>query len=254
MSPSQPPARFWRSDLQVHSPLEREFKPGTSRSSREKIKAAAEKWVNAALKAKLEVVAITEHNSVEFLPYLQEAAKDRLVLFPGVEVSTGNGYHVLCLFEPGTKAADIQPFLNKLGIEAGNERYDDGKVRSADSEWTFGKVLEEVERRQGVCIAPHVRREKGLLHSAAAGDLRVRAWTDPRLLAVEDDQVELKPGRFADDCMLNRKDSYKRDRPPARVWGSDAKSYKDIGSSQTFIKMAEPSIEVTGPHLPVHPQ
>jgi len=243
MSSSQPPACFWRSDLQVHSPLEREFKPGTSRGNQGKIKAAAEKWVDATLKAKLEVAAITEHNSVEFLPHLQAAAKDRLILFPGVEVSTGDGYHVLCLFEPGTQAKDIQPFLNKLGIESGNERYDDGKVRSADSEWTFSKVLEEVERRQGVCIAPHVRREKGLLHSATAGDLRVRAWTDPRLLAVEDDRVELKPGSFADDCMLNRRDSYKRERPPARVWGSDAKSYKDIGSSQTFIKMAEPSIE-----------
>lgn len=240
--PARRPARFWRCDLQIHSPLEPEFKPGTERKP-EKIQKAAEKWVDAAIEAKLDAAAITEHNSVEFLPYLQKAAGDRLVIFPGVEVSTGDGYHMLCLFDPGTKAEDLKPFLNKLGIETGNERYDDGKVRSADSEWTVSKLLVEVERRNGVCIAPHVRRKKGLLASAAAGDLRVRAWTDARLLAVEDDCVELQPGRFADDCMLNRRDDYRRDRPPARVWGSDAKGYAEIGGSQTFIKMAEPSVE-----------
>lgn len=243
MSPPQSPARFWRCDLQVHSPLEPEFKPGVDRKQPKKITDAAERYVGAALKAELDAIAITEHNSVEFLPHLQAAAKDRLVVFPGAEVSTADGYHVLCIFNPGTSADEIQAFLNKLGIERGNERYDDGKVRSCDTGWTFGAILKEVERRKGLCIAPHVRRKKGLLHRAASGDIRVRAWTDPHLLAVEDDRVDLKAGTFADDCMLNRRDDYHRERVPARVWGSDAKSYDEIGSSQSYIKMAELSVE-----------
>lgn len=243
MSPPQSPARFWRCDLQVHSPLEPEFKPGANAKNPGNVKAAAERWVEAALKARLDVVAITEHNSVAFLPYLRQAAKGRLVIFPGLEVSTADGYHVLCLFDPESKPEEVQPFLNKLGIEPGNERYDDGRVRSADSEWTFSRVLAEVERRNGVCIAPHVRRKKGLLSSATAGDIRVRAWTDERLLAVEDDRAVLKPGSFADDCMLNARTDYEREREPARVWGSDAKSYDEIGDSQTYIKMAKPSVE-----------
>ena len=164
MSVEQTAASFWRCDLQVHSPFEPEFKPGVDRKDSKKVKAAADRYVKSAVAAGLDAIAITEHNSVEFLPQLEKAAKGKLVVFPGVEVSAADGYHVLCLFDPGTKASEIQPFLNKLGIEKGNDRYKDGKVRSCDERWIFTAVLKEVERRGGVCIGPHVRRKKGLLH------------------------------------------------------------------------------------------
>lgn len=236
-------AHFYRCDLQVHSPLEPEFKPGVSAGDKKAIEEAAAKWVDSAIAAKLEVVALTEHNAADFLGAVQAAAHDKLVVYPGVEVSGSDGYHVLCLFEPGTSPAAIAEFLARIGIGKGSARHDDGKVRLAATEFTFAKVLEEVNDRGGICIAPHVRRDNGILKNVMAGDIRVRVWKHPLLLAVEDDRKVLKAGSFADDCMANTLDNYKRHHPPARVWGSDAKSYDAIGSSSTMVKMASPTIE-----------
>ncbi len=199
--------------------------------------------MDAALAANLDALAITDHNSVAFVDPLRKAADDRLVIFPGIEVSSADGYHVLCIFDPDTTVKKLEGLLIRLGIEDGGERHADGAVRLAAERWTFAEILKEVDRCHGICIAPHVRRDNGLLKSPMANDIRVRNWLNPLLLAVEDDQLDLKAGRFADDCMLNTRDTYKRDRPVARVWGSDAKSFAAIGSSQTLIKMVAPSVE-----------
>jgi DNA repair ATPase RecN len=204
---------------------------------------AAERYVEAALAAGLEAIAITEHNSVAFLDALQTAATDKLIVFPGIEVSAADGYHLLCLFDPGTTSDDVQALLHKLGFERGKERWDDNAVRTAEKPWDLSKIVEEVDKRGGICIGPHVRREKGLLDKALANDIRVNNWRCTGLLAVEDDRVDLTPGKFEDDCLRNHLDNYKRERPFARVWGSDAKSYDAIGTSQTLIKMVEPSVE-----------
>ena len=95
-------------DLQVHSPFEPEFAPGVNRLQADKVAAAARTFVDAAVTAQLEAVAVTDHNSVAFLPYLREAARGRLVVFPGVELSASDGYHILCLFEPDTAQESIR--------------------------------------------------------------------------------------------------------------------------------------------------
>jgi energy-coupling factor transporter ATP-binding protein EcfA2 len=236
-------ARFWRCDLQVHSPLEPEFGPGVSATDPNAIADAADQWVAAALKAGLEVVALTDHNAVHFIDAAKKAADGRLTILPGVEISASDGYHVLCIFESSTPTLRLAEFLARIGIGNEEARHPDGKVKLAASEFTFAKILEEVNERGGICIAPHVRRDNGVLKSTMAGDIRVRVWTHPLLLAVEDDRKELRPGSFADDCLANTLDNYKRPRPVARVWGSDAKSYAAIGSSSTMIKMVTPTVE-----------
>jgi energy-coupling factor transporter ATP-binding protein EcfA2 len=237
-------ARFWRCDLQVHSPFEPEFKPGVDRKQPRDVAGAAERFVDAALAAHLEVVAITDHNSAAFIPHVQTVAEERkLIVFPGVEVSAMDGYHVLCLFQPATPEDEIDNFLAKIGLERGKRRWDDGSVRVAEHPWDLAHVVDEVSARNGICIAPHVRSDKGLLDKAFANDIRVRNWKCEELLAVEDDRVELKAGSFEDDCLLNTRVTFERDHPFARVWGSDAKSYDGIGSSSTLIKMVEPTIE-----------
>ena len=243
MPPQCQPARFWRCDLQLHSPLEPEFTPGVDPRNDAEVRDAASSYVEAACAAGLEAVALTDHNSIAFLEALETAAHGKLVVFPGTEISASDGYHVLCLFEPGTSGSTLQVFLNKLGLERGRERWDDNAVRTAEKPWDLCAIVEEVDRRGGICIAPHVRREKGLLDRALANDIRITNWRCPGLLAVEDDHIDLVPGTFADDCLLNARDNYKRARPFARVWGSDAKSYDGIGSSQTLIKMVDATIE-----------
>lgn len=69
-------------------------------------------------------------------------------------------------------------------------------------------------------------------------------WKSPHLYAVEDSKKQLRSGgSLADKVMRNELDDYRRDRLPARIWGSDCKSYEAIGERCTYIKMVEPRIE-----------
>jgi predicted ATPase len=241
----QPYAQFWRCDLQCHSPLEPEFKPGVSRDDKAAVTGAAKRYVDAAVERGLDAIAVTDHNSVAFLKELVAAATGRLVIFPGIEVSAADGYHLLVIFEIGTRPAVIQEFLAKIGIKAGEERGPQGEPVCAEDGWSWGKILDEVARRSdAIAIAPHVRSGKGILKSSIAGEVKARNWKHPHLYAIEDNRKSLIPkGSMTDKVMLNELDDYRRVRVPARVWGSDCKSYDGLGSECTFIKMTEPSIE-----------
>lgn len=81
----------------------------------------------------LEIIGITDHNFSEktnprdwFLTHLveqnksvsKELGREPITILPGFEVDIG--YHILCLFEPATRARDIvrvNLILTKLGLE-----------------------------------------------------------------------------------------------------------------------------------------
>jgi predicted metal-dependent phosphoesterase TrpH len=59
--------------------------------------------VNAALSANLDAIVITDHNTINGIDTVRDAAKDtNLTVFPGFEVNTKGG-HVLGVFDPNTK-------------------------------------------------------------------------------------------------------------------------------------------------------
>ncbi len=61
--------------------------------------------VNKAIDSGLNVIAITDHNShlnIDNFMKLYEEAKDKLLILPGVEISSTDG-HVLAYFSPDQK-------------------------------------------------------------------------------------------------------------------------------------------------------
>lgn len=74
--------------------------------------------LNMAYLKGLNIIAITDHNSTLQLPSIMELSQsyDMLVI-PGVEVATSEGYHVVCLFRTLNDATSFQTildhFLNK---------------------------------------------------------------------------------------------------------------------------------------------
>jgi predicted metal-dependent phosphoesterase TrpH len=84
MTPSHTPpekgARYFKADLHLHSPASKDFQDKN---------ASPEDFVQAALAKGLEIVAVTDHNSAEWVDRVRVAAKKTpLIVFPGVEVST----------------------------------------------------------------------------------------------------------------------------------------------------------------------
>jgi len=143
--------------------------------------------VESAVKQRLSVIAITDHNSnmnvQRALDHAQQYAGQLLVL-PGVEVTTAHG-HLLAYFAP-EKTADLAKFLSRLDLigEMG-----DDNTRTAKS---MADSIAEAEKLGGICIAAHIDREKTGFDMFAPGfqNWKKDIITSPGLYGLECDAVE----------------------------------------------------------------
>jgi len=213
-------AHFFKADLHTHSPasLDHGDKGITAKD-----------FVNAALKAGLDIVAITDHNSAAWCDAIHSAAKGTsLTVLPGVEVSTPHG-HILVLFDVATAQAKIDDFLSQVGI--GLDQRGKKEAMSADVE----TVLEKATACGGLAIAAHANSSNGLLQVGAPGQFRIRVYHQEELAALEfTKQVDVE--KFAQ----GKVNPYK---PKVCVQGSDAHQLSELGRRFTFFKMDGVSLD-----------
>ena len=146
----------------------------TSGDAREHAKAIVEQ----AVEIDVSVLAITNHNDVSGVAAFQEAAKQTSVtIFPGFELSSSEGIHILCIYPPDTDKNRLERFLGRFGIQ------ETGTSSDLSSE-PFDKVLAMVEQQGGVAIAAHVTNDKGLF-KVLEGQARINAWCAKDLLAIQ---------------------------------------------------------------------
>lgn len=264
--------RWLRCDLQVQTPedakhwQDADTKLVEPRDEKD-IQAKARVYLKRCHEAGLEVIGVTDHNFSSrtnhrewFLTHLieqnktvaEEVGRAPLVILPGFEADIG--YHVLCLFDPVKKGADlgrISDVLSTLGL-APSARFNGGApapLRHEGAPVALRTVLSRVQNEAGgLVIAAHAFSNHGICDdSAHIGDFCL-----PNLLCVEVNDFPLKTKAKA---VLEGTDAaWKRSgRPPAYVMSSDAKSLskdKDgnpvansIGYRSSWLKTSEPSVE-----------
>lgn len=149
-------ARFLNVDLHIHS-------YGASSDVKD-VTMTPQAIVDSAVAQGLSVIAITDHNSDKNVDVALEHAQQyagRLLVLPGVEVTTAHG-HLLVYFAP-ERTDDLAKFLSRLDLigAMGSEN-----TRTAKS---MADVIAEAERLGGICIAAHIDREKTGFHMFAPG-------------------------------------------------------------------------------------
>ena len=132
--------------------------------------------VGMALLNGLDIIAITDHNSLQNAPAVINVAKGKnLVIIPGLEVSTAEEVHVLCLF-PCLKTA--QAFEDELiGVRSkvenrkdifGNQLIYDENDRITDAvnellvaptEISFDTLYTKINKHGGAFIPAHIDRD-----------------------------------------------------------------------------------------------
>lgn len=205
----------------------------------------AEAIVAKAAEIGVSVLAITDHNNVSGVAAFREAAKGRrITIFPGFELSSSEGIHILCIYPPDTDEEQLGRYLGDLGIH--------NTTPSADlSDKPLEEVLEKIQEQGGISIAAHVTStNKGLL-KVLYGKPRIKAWRDKHLLAVQ------IPGPVEDlprDIRLiveNKNPDYRRAHPVGERLAVAAINAKDVvepedltdHSATCWIKMSETTIE-----------
>ena len=206
--------------------------------------AHARSIVDKAVELGISVLAITDHNDVNGVPAFRAAAEGRGVhVFPGFELSSSEGVHVLCIYPIETSQDQLGRFLGEFGIRNPN-------ASSDLSSMTFVDLLAKVREQGGVTVAAHVTNDKGLFQTLT-GQARIRAWRCDDLLAiqipgpVEDLPQDVRP------IVANQNPDYRRDHPAEERLALAVVNAKDIvnpadlddRAASCWIKMSEVSIE-----------
>ncbi|MBU3918644.1 AAA family ATPase [Patescibacteria group bacterium] len=227
--------KFKKFDLHIHTPASDDFKDKN---------VTAEDIVDSALEKGLTGIAITDHQTAEWVDKVVAKKKD-LVIFPGCELLvTGGekGIHVLVIFDVDKNTNHINQFLNKLGVYK-----KDGKKAIA-AEVTVGQVADELEKydSSAILILAHCHSSKG-----CTGDIKGETRTlifEPRrkcLIGAEAkesdflDKDKKKNHKRIIDC-LDGTDSNYHKRKLGVYQSSDAHSLDEIGSIFTYFKVDEP--------------
>ena len=238
-------ARWWKFDFHTHTPAS--LDTPWSGIENEKERLSPEQWLFRFMEAQIDCVAVTDHNTSDWIDSLKNAYSrldsDRpagfrpLCLFPGVELSVNGGFHLLAVFDRDATGRDVSDLIARVEYQGTPGRCD-GVTRKSAAE-----VVELVAGLGALAIPAHVDQENGLLQTAGdTGELALDANTvgqvirRPEILATEvvnRDWVEPRICRDA-GCAW------------AAVVGSDCHNFRRSvkpGDRFTWVKMGQPSIE-----------
>ena len=240
-----PGARWWKFEFHTHTPASvdgREPDPATS------VPVTPRDWLLGFMRAEMDCVAVTDHNSGDWIDKLKEALaemeEDRpagfrpLHLFPGVELSVNGGFHLLAIFGPERSTSDIDTLLGAVSYK-GTKGRSDGVTRKSPVE-----VVEAVLSEGGIPIPAHADQKKGLLRLKSSNS--GKAQIDPTTVA----QVLELDGILAMETLdpsARKPEIYQqRNLNWAEVLGSDfhppftPDRDRFPGSHYTWVKMAGP--------------
>ncbi len=181
----------------------------------------------------LQIVALTDHNSTKNCPAFYKAARNYgLIPIAGMELTTAEDIHVVCLFRELSDAMDFDKFVESRRIPIKNKPEIFGHQRIIDENDEIigeeeillinatGISLEEahseVIKRNGVCYPAHIdRSSNGII--AMLGDLP----PEPRFTAYELNDID-----SLEDC--RSRFSIITERGLVHVASSDAHYLTDI--------------------------
>ena len=224
-----PGARFYKSDLHLHTPASKCWKGEKNTQELEKIFAKLSS-------EHIEVVAITDHNSVENIEACKKLGKTKgIIIYPGTEVSTKEG-HVLSIFGPNKNTEDIKNWLVRIGIKESEQG--NAEVVAKDLEGkqlSIEKVFQSIEQEGGIAIAPHPNsRGTGFLEILKQkGKARMDAYNSPYLRGLELSSNNMPLLKLARGEISGYEKRY------GCVVGSDAHSIEEIGQEYTYIKLGD---------------
>ncbi|MEK7727279.1 MAG: TrlF family AAA-like ATPase [candidate division KSB1 bacterium] len=247
---SQPSgARYYRCALQINTPVQGRFKGFDSKHPRHSPAYKRDYGLALAQKCKkvgIDVIGICDHNTVDYIDAVhKELTQEGIQVFPGFEVASTEGLHLLCLFDPRTTAEEVDHVITELRLPPKERWVTSVGGVPKQSPLSFPEIIEHIQRRRrGICIAAHIDRENGLLFECAK-TTRVQYFTDGNLLAgqISGSRKELMP--FHRKVVTGELNHYRREHPLALLNCLDVYNLKDLAQTacSSWIKMSSPSIE-----------
>ena len=231
-----PGAKWWKFDFHTHTPASTDFMQGCT--DEEKAVVTPEYWLQKFMAKGINCVAITDHNSGEWIDTLKGVLEKLtseenkpdwyrpINLFPGVEISVNGGVHLLAIFGQDKTQSDIHSLLDAVGY-SGTKGDSDGV--SAES---IERVIDIIAQRGGIAIPAHVDKEKSLFK------------IDSNTLKQTLDNSYIHAMELCDDTYQKPQLYIDKKTQWTEVKGSDTHNFRsEKFGGFTWIKMDSPSIE-----------
>lgn len=147
--------------------------------------------VEAAHKAGISLLAVTDHNSFAHVADVRSAAvkhsNGRLAVLSGIEITLHEGAHLIAIFDEDMTEDEQTSFLGAVGLPL------DGSEKNVVKDHTCSEVLREISDRNGITLVPHpFTGAIGLLDSARKMPTRMD-WLESGnlgLIQIPDDKVK----------------------------------------------------------------
>jgi hypothetical protein len=251
-------------DLHLHTPASSDY---------EQPKATYLEWLQAADAAGLDIVAITDHNTVagvgamrreiEWLTRLESEKRlndeekahlaewrrlaDEILVLPGFEFTATFGFHILGIFPPETSVRKLEHVLLSLNVPA--DKLDAGSTETGSSTDVLTAYRTIVEAG-GMAIAAHANSTHGVAmrNFPFGGQTKISYTQDENLIALEVTDLESRSYRSTRRFFNGSKPEYPRKMHC--IQGSDAHRIKadsrnpkrlGIGDRATEVLIGEPS-------------
>jgi energy-coupling factor transporter ATP-binding protein EcfA2 len=234
-------ARWWRFDFHTHTPASDDYGKGPDQEQLRK--RTATQWMLDYMQAGIDCVVVTDHNTGKWIDLLKSTLSEldeekpdgyrSITLFPGVEISVNGGVHVLAILPTTATTSDIDSLLGAVG-------FDPTKKGSSDAVTTkaIPDVAAAIAATGGLAIPAHVDQPRGLFEQRDGQTLKQVLDCDHIFAMEVSDANYIRPGSYSASNV-----SW------TEVVGSD--SHHPVGttgdafpgSTFTWVKMGEPSIE-----------
>lgn len=229
-------SRFHLADLQVHTPADSDHGYG-SEWGPDPDPAFAEELVGRCRAAGVTVVAVTDHNRLDWYPALHAAGERAgVIVFPGLEISV-NGCHLLAVWEATPRGYELgRRFLASLWPPAESPFDPSGHPRVV-SRGQVAEVAELAVEHQALVLAPHCTAVRsGLFGPGVCRNSDEVARSG--LIAGFDVH-----GSAGADVLVNPRRQF-GDLRPAWFISGDTRRWDAVGERATYLKMGErPSLE-----------
>lgn len=159
---SFPGSKWLKIDFHVHTPASNDYQD---------LSITPELWLKKAMEKNLDCVVVSDYNSGKWIDKLkieQKKLKSEkpiwykdIVIFPAVEITIAEKErtHLLAIFDPEKSTDEITAFLGSCEIKSNFGDCD--KLASPKS---ILETIEIIKDNDGVAIAAHVDKPKGLFY------------------------------------------------------------------------------------------
>ncbi|WP_018124905.1 TrlF family AAA-like ATPase [Desulfovibrio oxyclinae] len=235
-----PGSKWWKVDFHAHTPASVCY--GKNHPDEKALKKyPLKEWLLDYMKAGIDCVAVTDHNTGAAIDDIKAAYEDlterkpagfrKLTILPGVEITALGNVHILGIFPETTELKDINTVVD-------NCEYDGEKGASNDcTKQSPADVIDKITKKGGLAIPAHAGEKTGIF-GALQGPTLKKILENDNIIAMEC-AIGWEPPQSYKENKLNW----------ARVTGSDQHhptgepGQKFPGSHFTWVKMETPCWE-----------